>query len=513
MKTIFLTAVLAVSSCVALQMSKADRDALAEELRQWKSSHAGKSAESLGLLPQHSDTEEAVTEEAKFEDELTRFANSKHAVESLQKHHPDAVFDYKNQFALMTPDEFKAFVKGSFGKDQPKRQLRAENIQTTLTAAQAQAGDKDWTTDKCMPPVKNQGSCGSCWAFATVGASEMAHCLGTGKLLDLSEQQLVSCAKNAGQGCQGGWPNKALDYISQTGLCSAKDYPYTAKDSSCQSSCSKTKLSIGKTVDIQGESAIQSALDKQPISVTVEAGNSVWQYYKGGVVAQCPGAQSDHAVIAVGYGTKDGQQHFKIRNSWGANWGEKGYMYLKRGVGGKGMCNVADNASYPTMTGKPQPTNGPTSAPTDEPTDEPTTDEPSDEPTHGPWAPTDEPSNEPTHGPWAPTDEPSNEPTHGPWAPTDDPSDVPTEYPSGDGSSNSPTHGPWAPTDAPSDDGSATGAPTPYPSDEPTDAPTEFPTDAPRPSTKHPHTKRPHTKRPRTKKPRHTKKPCPGSSI
>ncbi|KDO20995.1 hypothetical protein SPRG_13889 [Saprolegnia parasitica CBS 223.65] len=438
MKLIFLTAFLATaSSAVALEMSNADRAALTKELEQWKSSHAGKSAESLGLLPSQN-TEEALTEEAKLEDELTRFANAKQVVADLNKKHPGATFDYNNQFALLNAHEFQAYVKGSFNKEQARRVLRAEHEETTLTQSQIEAADKDWSTTKCMPPVKNQGGCGSCWAFATAGASAMGHCIVTGKLLDLSEQQLVSCAKGAGMGCQGGWPNKALDYISSTGLCSAKDYPYTTSDSSCKSTCAKTKLSIGKTVDIRGESAIQKALDTQPISVTVEAGNDVWQHYKSGVVQSCPGAQSDHAVIAVGYGTKDGQQHFKIRNSWGANWGEGGYMYLKRGGGGKGMCNVADGGSYPTLSGKPA--SNPTDSPSDYPSDEPN-DEPSDEPSDGP---------------------------------TDEPSDAPTEYPS--------------------DDGSTTDMPT----EDPTNAPTTRP-HTKRPRTKHPRTK--HPKKPHTKKP------------
>uniref|UniRef100_A0A4W5LG75 Peptidase C1A papain C-terminal domain-containing protein n=1 Tax=Hucho hucho TaxID=62062 RepID=A0A4W5LG75_9TELE len=228
----------------------------------------------------------------------------------------------------MTEDEFAAFVKGSFQHE-------------------------------CMSPVRNQGSCGSCWSFAAVGAIETAHCLMTGSLVDFSEQQLVSCASSAGHGCQGGWPNKALNYIAQTGLCTESGFPYASGSSNqngqCKN-CQKTKVNVGQTVDIQGESALQSALDKQPVTVVVESGNNVWRNYKSGVVQSCPGAQSDHAVIAVGYGTKDGQQHFKIKNSWGTGWGEQGYMYLKRGVGGKGMCNMAEMPAYSPMNGKRQPT-------------------------------------------------------------------------------------------------------------------------------------------------------------
>ncbi|OQS04738.1 cysteine protease family C01A, partial [Thraustotheca clavata] len=409
-----------------------------------------------------------------------------------------------------------------------------------LAAANAD-GEVDWTTSKCVNAVKNQGQCGSCWAFSGTGTVESAHCIATGTLLNLSDQQVTSCAKAAGNGCDGGLEDKAITWIHDNGgLCLEKDYPYTSGSSgqtgSCQSSCSKQKLSIGATVNIKGEGALETALNTQPISVAVEAGNDVWQYYKGGVVTHCPGAQSDHAVIAVGYGSENGKNFFKIRNSWGANWGEKGYIRLQRGVGGKGMCNVAEEPAYPKIsvsptskptdapytpqpTGNPtnSPTSNPTNAPTDSPSDDPT-DEPSDDPTDKPSDdPTDEPSNDPTDEPSDdPTDEPSNDPTEEPSDdPTEEPSDVPTDKPSDDPTdepSNDPTDEPSDdPTDEPSDD------PTDEPSNDPTDAPTEYPTEAPdtpaptthAPCTRHPKTHRPHTHHPKT---HHPKTPYPTDS-
>ncbi|KAF0685480.1 hypothetical protein As57867_022568, partial [Aphanomyces stellatus] len=205
------------------------------------------------------------------------------------------------------------------------------------------------SSHKCNPPVKNQGQCGSCWAFSTVGTVEAAHCLTSGEVVDLSEQQVVSCSTNGGSmGCNGGFPPSAIDWMQQ-GVCLQKDWPYAGQTGSCNKNCQKKKLSIGKTVQTSGESSLQSALTKQPVTVVVEAGNAVWRNYKGGVVTQCPGSHSDHAVIAVGFGSSTGQ-YFKIKNSWGAQWGENGYIYLQRGVGGKGMCNVAEGVSYPQLS-------------------------------------------------------------------------------------------------------------------------------------------------------------------
>nr|AIG55698.1 secreted protein [Thraustotheca clavata] len=397
MKTIFLTTALLASTSVGLQMTNKEKNEILEELNKWKQSEAGKAALVHNLLPP-SQRQEGLSINEKLDLEVTRFAHTKKVVEKLNKEHKgSAVFSTNNMFALMSDEEYSKWVKGAFGRDQKKRLLRGENIQLELTSEQRQAGGVDWTSNKCMPPIKNQGQCGSCWTFASVGAAEMAHCLVTGKLLDLAEQQLVDCASDAGQGCQGGWPTKALEYITRNGVCTSRDYPYTASDGQCNNSCQKTKLSIGQPVDIQGESALQSALNKQPVSVVVEAGNDVWRNYQSGIVEQCPGAQSDHAVIAVGYGS-DGGDFFKIRNSWGTQWGEQGYMRLRRGVGGKGMCNIAEGPSYPTMSGKPNP-DGPTDQPSSDPTDEPSngpTDEPNDDPSD---EPTDFPSDEPSDDP------------------------------------------------------------------------------------------------------------------
>nr|AIG56409.1 secreted protein [Achlya hypogyna] len=371
MKTTSLL-LLAIASTHALQLSAQEKDDLKAEIEAWKKSRAGQIAASNGLLPikNESNLESGELEDGPADEEYERFAATKKIVAELNEANPSATFSTNNQFAMMTEEEFAAYVKGAFKSAPPARQLRGGR---ELTAAQREAAGVDWTTNQCMSDVRNQGQCGSCWSFAAVGAVEFGHCLVTGQRVDFSEQQLVSCAPSAGRGCQGGWPDKALDYIAQTGLCTESAFPYTSgsteQDGQCQN-CQKTKVSTGNAVDISGESALQSALDKQVVTVVVEAGNNVWRNYQSGVVTQCPGAQSDHAVIAVGYGTKDGVQHFKIKNSWGTGWGEQGYIYLQRGRGGKGMCNVAERPSYPELLGSPsQPTSQP--QPTGRPTTKP----------------------------------------------------------------------------------------------------------------------------------------------
>ncbi|KAF0688919.1 Aste57867_19554 [Aphanomyces stellatus] len=214
----------------------------------------------------------------------------------------------------------------------------------------------DWSTHKCNSPVVSQGKCGSCWAFSTIGTVEFAHCVGSGNLLILSQQQLVSCDKTNG-GCSGGNTANAIEFM-QGGACLASDYPYTSGGDgytgSCRAGCSKKALTLGDTMHTSGEASLMKVLNTQVTTVSVEAGNAVWQNYKSGVVTQCPGSSSDHAVIAVGYGTsKDGIDYFKIKNSWGSQWGENGYINLQRGRGDRGMCNVAEDISYPEVNDTP----------------------------------------------------------------------------------------------------------------------------------------------------------------
>ncbi|RQM30790.1 hypothetical protein B5M09_013215, partial [Aphanomyces astaci] len=212
------------------------------------------------------------------------------------------------------------------------------------------ASARDWSTSKCNSPITNQGQCGSCWAFATIGTAEYAHCIATGELLDLSEQQLVSCFTNGvNRGCDGGSTEEGLDWVQQ-GVCTEQSYPYTSgkgQTGACQASCTKKKLSIGQTKTTSGESSLLTVLESQPAAVFVESANAVWRNYKGGIVSQCPGAESNHAVVVVGYS----DNYFKIKNSWGSQWGDKGYIYLKRGLSGKGVCNMAETISYPELIG------------------------------------------------------------------------------------------------------------------------------------------------------------------
>ncbi|RHY20542.1 hypothetical protein DYB32_010013 [Aphanomyces invadans] len=345
-------------------LSSDERTTLREELAKWRQEFGSKAA-AQGLLPrapQGSNPLEAET------DALQRFYDNKVRIEEARRNNPEATFDYNHPFALMTEAEFKDLVVGrSF-----QQGLNAANAlpSAKVDLKAPRAASVDWTTGNCVNPIRNQGNCGSCWAFSSVGTSESAHCLASGELLDLSEQQVTSCSTNGySNGCSGGYEDAAIDYLVSTGVCLEQDFPYTSGTTgltgSCANSCTKRQLSIGATVRVNGESATIAALNNQPVSVAVEAGNAVWQNYRSGVVSQCPGAISDHAVIAVGYDASS----IKIRNSWSANWGEAGHIRLKRGGSGNGTCNVVEFVSFPTISGStPKPSPSPTTKSTVSPT-------------------------------------------------------------------------------------------------------------------------------------------------
>lgn len=217
----------------------------------------------------------------------------------------------------------------------------------------ANADSIDWRKEGAVTPIKNQGQCGSCWAFSTTGSMEGAHHKATGDLLSLSEQQFVDCDKLFNQGCNGGSMDLAFLYAQNDSVMTEADYPYvsgtTKKDGQCKYQKAEGKVLVSDYIDVKSNNPTQlkAALNKGPVSIAIEADKAVFQHYKGGIVssASC-GHKLDHGVLAVGYGSDSGQDYYIVKNSWGPQWGEDGYVRIAI-ESGVGICGIQSTPSYP----------------------------------------------------------------------------------------------------------------------------------------------------------------------
>jgi len=250
-----------------------------------------------------------------------------------------------NNFGDITVSEFSKYYLGV------RMNSTASSFPKEIITPGAAPATMDWRKQGAVTPIKNQQQCGSCWAFSTTGSTEGCHQITTKTLVSVSEQNLVDCSTAEGnEGCNGGLMTQAMDYIIKNkGIDTEKSYAYTAQDGTCKFKAANVGATLKSYSNVQSgsETGLQTAGVSGPVSVAIDASHSSFQFYSSGVYYEpdCSSSSLDHGVLMVGWDTDGSTAYWIVKNSWGTDWGQQGYIWMSRNHGNN--CGIATMATLP----------------------------------------------------------------------------------------------------------------------------------------------------------------------
>ena len=273
-------------------------------------------------------------------------------INKLNEKSQNGVTYEENKFINHTAIQFDQLYKGL---NQPSESETTKCVVFEMGAEDSSSPDSwDWRDHNAVTSVKDQGKCGSCWSFSAVGALEGAWFISTNQLYNFSEQQLMDGSRRYGKmACNGGLMDKAFEYAIDNGMCKLEDVPYDAESEFCTQTvknCPKVAhFSQCFEIPANNERLLREAVYRSPVAVSIEADTKTFQFYQGGILdsTNC-GTTLDHGVLAVGYGEEDGKKYWIVKNSWGADWGENGYVRIGRADSedSEGVCGIAKDAAF-----------------------------------------------------------------------------------------------------------------------------------------------------------------------
>jgi cysteine peptidase B len=265
-----------------------------------------------------------------------------------------------NEFADLSAEEFK--TRHNSDKIYAKKKSMQKPVANLYKADQLVAGQAiDWRTKGAVTPVKNQGQCGSCWSFSTTGGIEGQWFMAGNPLTSLSEQELVSC-DTIDSGCNGGLMDQAMEWLLQAhggSIVTEASYPYVSGNGNVPT-CSMQGTVVGATItnhqDLPHDETQMATwvYSNGPLSIAVDA--TSWQTYTGGIMTNCISSQIDHGVLIVGFDDTNSPPYWIIKNSWGASWGESGYIRVQKGTD---QCLITDMPCTSIIGNGPNPPPGP----------------------------------------------------------------------------------------------------------------------------------------------------------